>query len=107
MEVLKKTPIVVFFKILHQKFTTVSQTNEGPESTTIARDRSLQSTKEKYRLLIKEQVFLELFVMGFEEPNFSFFKVSVIWRNEHNFSIIWPKKSSTTGIICYYYQDNL
>ena len=72
MEVLKKTPIVVFFKILHQKFTTLSQTNEGPESTTIARDRSLQSTKEKYRLLIKEQVFLELFVMGFEEPNFFF-----------------------------------
>ena len=35
----------------------LAQRNNGPEPTTIARDRSLQSTKGKHRLLIKENVF--------------------------------------------------
>ena len=47
----------------------LSQRHDGPEPAIIARDRSLQSTKGKYRLLIKENVFLDLFVMVFEEHN--------------------------------------
>lgn len=45
----------------------LSQRNDGPEPAIIARDRSLQSTKGKYRLLIKENAFLDLFAMVFEE----------------------------------------
>ena len=47
----------------------LSQSNDGPEPATIARDRSLQSTKGKCRLLIKENVFLDLSAMVFEEHN--------------------------------------
>ena len=44
------------------------------------------------RLLIKENVFLDLFAMVFEEHNFQ--KSSIISYNleKYNFSIIWPKK---------------
>ena len=66
----------------------VSQRHVGPEPATIARNSSLQSTKEKYSLLIEENVFLDLFAMVFEEHNL---KSSIIWKNEHSFSIIWPK----------------
>ena len=48
----------------------LSQRNDGAEPATIARDRSVQSTKGTYRLLIKENVFLDLFVMVFEEHDF-------------------------------------
>ena len=41
-------------------------TNDGPEPATIARDRSLQLlAKGKDRLLIKENVFLDLLAMVF------------------------------------------
>ena len=43
------------------------QRNDGPEPATIARHHSLQSTKEKYRLLIKENVFSDLLIVAFEE----------------------------------------
>ena len=47
----------------------LSKRNDGAEPATIARDRSLQSTKGKYRLLIKENVFLDSYTMVFEEQN--------------------------------------
>ena len=39
------------------------------------------------RLLVKENVFLDLLATVFEEQ-----KNSINWKNEHNFSIIWLKK---------------
>ena len=42
------------------------------------------------RLLIKENIFLDLFLMVFEEHNFK--------EKYHNFSIIWPKKEQ-----CYWH----
>ena len=47
------------------------------------------ANKDK-RLLIKENVFLDLFAMFFKEHNLKK-KSSIIWKNEHNFRIIWPK----------------
>ena len=47
----------------------LSQRNDGPEPATIARDRSIQSRKVKDRLLIKENVLLDLFATVFEEHN--------------------------------------
>ena len=47
----------------------LSKRNDGAEPATIARNRSLQSTKGKYRLLIKENVFLDSYTMVFEEQN--------------------------------------
>ena len=44
----------------------LSQTNDGPEPATIARPLYIIANKNK-RLLIKENVFLDLFAMVFEE----------------------------------------
>ena len=96
----------------------LSQRTDGPEPAITARDLSLQSTKGIYRkrgtcdtkkvplhyrinqfpnpltringFWLKE-MSLDLFAMVFEEHSF-FKKRSIIGRNEHNFSIIWPKK---------------
>ena len=62
----------------------LSKRNDAAEPATIARNRSLQSTKGKYRLLIKENVFLDSSTMVFEEQNLK------------------KKKSGTTGIIYYF-----
>ena len=55
-------------------------------SHNLARDRSLQSTKGKCRLTIKEN----LFAIVIEESNF---KSTILWKNEHNFIIILPQKA--------------
>ena len=55
-------------------------------SHNLARDRSLQSTKGKCRLMIKEN----LFAIVIEESNF---KSTILWKNEHNFIIILPQKA--------------
>ena len=56
-------------------------------SHNLARDRSLQSTKGKCRLMIKE----DLFAIVIEESNFK--KSTILWKNEHNFIIILPQKA--------------
>ena len=43
--------------------------NDAPELATIARDHSQLSTKGKYRLLIKDNIFLDLFALVFEDCN--------------------------------------
>ena len=55
-------------------------------SHNLARDRSLQSTKGKCRLMIKEN----LFAIVIEESNF---KSTILWKNERNFIIILPQKA--------------
>ena len=53
----------------NEKVQLSQRTCDRPEPATIARDRSLQSTKGKCGLLIKENVFLNLFAANFEEHN--------------------------------------
>ena len=48
----------------------LSQRTDGSEPATLARGRSLQSTKGNFRLLIKENVFLDVFAMVFDERSF-------------------------------------
>ena len=68
------------------------------------RERICIIANKNKRLLIKENVFLDLFAMVFEEHNLK--KGSIMCKNEHNFSIIWPKKSSAAGIMsCFYYHN--
>ena len=51
---------------------------------------------------IKVDVFLHLFAMFFKERNLKKSSL-IIWKNKHNFSIIWSKKTSATSIICHFY----
>ena len=55
------------------------------------RERICIIANKNKRLLIKENVFLDFFAMVFEEPIKK--KITIICKNEHNFSIIWPKKT--------------
>ena len=79
----------------------LSQRNDGPEPATIHQRPLYIIANKNKRLLIKENAVLDLFAMVFEEHNLK--KSSILWKNEHNFSIIWPKKGSATGIIYYFY----
>ena len=47
----------------------LSQRNDGPEQGTIARDRYNIIANKNKRLPIKENLFLDLFTMVFEEYN--------------------------------------
>ena len=80
-----------------------SQRNDGPEPATIARDRSLQTTRGKYSrrgtcdttdiyIANKNWTFWTFwtFCHVFQRAQFKY-ESSIIWKNEHNFRIIWPK----------------
>ena len=62
---------------------------QNPPQLTEPRPLYIIANKNK-GLLIKENVVLDLFAMVFEENNLK--KSSMLWKNERNFSIIWPKK---------------
>ena len=50
-------------------YSSLRTSHQPQEPATIARDRSLQSTKGNYSLLVKENVFLNLYAMVFEVHN--------------------------------------
>ena len=74
----------------------LSRRNDGARTSHNCQ-RSLHIiANENKRLLIKENVFLDLSAMVFEDHYLN--KGNIIWKKEHNFSIIWPKKEQ-----CYWH----
>ena len=74
----------------------LSRRNDGARTSHNCQ-RSLHIiANENKRLLIKENIFLDLSAMVFEDHYLN--KGNIIWKKEHNFSIIWPKKEQ-----CYWH----
>ena len=58
------SPMATKWRLYSRENLPLSQKNDAPEPATITRDRYRQSTKENYRHLIKENVFLGLFELA-------------------------------------------
>ena len=58
------SPTATKWRLYSRENLPLSQKNDAPEAATITRDRYQQSTKENYRHLIKENVFLGLFELA-------------------------------------------
>ena len=58
------SPMATKWRLYSRESLPFSHKNDAPEPATIARDRYRQSTKENYRHLIKENMFLDLFELA-------------------------------------------